>query len=407
MRKLTIATAVSIAAAGIFAALQLTEQSDAQDPTVAKAAQNAPDKGVVEGKGTIDSAFSVPLVNKVPGTTTILWLVPNGSAVQKGDDLFELDDSSLREQMQVQQIKMMQAQATAAQAEEKLKLHALEMENSLIAAKASLEVAEKSQASVVGEGGELDLKQRELNRELKLLQDKIELIENRPKNQLEADHIALQYELTLLDLRNQLKTVQEQLQHLNDHVRPLAAARHDGEVKIAETHFKRQQAVGEFQTAQLKAGLEAARRPIEVEQQRLEELEQSVENCRVVAPRDGTVVYANSGTRRSQVVAIAEGVTLRERQKVMTLYDPENRLVRMRVHKSQLDDLKVGQSAKVRVDAFPDRVFSGTVVVISDSPERNRFPSDGELYSVVINVEKPQPELKPGMTCDVTVDVGE
>ena len=91
----------------------------------------------------------------------------------------------------------------------------------------------------------------------------------------------------------------------------------------------------------------------------------------------------------------------------MTLVDPEHRLATLRMHKSQLSDLKVGQPAKIRVDALPGQVFSGTVTEIADSPERIRFPSDAELYSVTINIEKPQPELKPGMTCDVTIDVSE
>jgi len=405
MRKLTIATVVSISFAGIVATLQFNGQSQAQEASAQGVAQKAAEKGVIRESGTIESALSIPLVNKLPGTTTILWLVHDGAAVKKGDVLFELDDSVLQEQLQQQKIKLMQARASAAQAEESLKLHILETEDSLTAAKTSLDVAARSSESVLGEGGELDLKQKELERKLKLLKTKIEMIENRPKNQLEADHIALQYKLTLLDLRNQVDIVQEQLLHHGRHVRPLAVTKHEGEVRIATRHFNRQKAAGEYRTEQLKAAVESARLPFEIEQQHLQEIEESLENCRIVAPRDGTVVYANSSARRTPVTVIGEGVSLRERQRVMTLIDPENRLATLYVHASRLDDLKTGQAATIRVDALADRVISGTVAEIAESPARIRFPAGDERYAVVINIDKPQPELKPGMTCQVEIDV--
>lgn len=407
MQKLTVAMLVSISIAGIFVALQLTDESEAQDATTLGVLQKAPKKGVIRENGTIDSALNIPIVNKIPGTTTILSLARNGSVVQKGDVLFELDDSGLRQQLQEQQIKVVTAQANSAEAEQNLKLHLLESETTLIDARTALEVAEKSQAGVLGEGGELDLRERELNRELKLLKNKIKMIENRPKTQVEPEQLVLQYELMLVDLRTQLETVQEQLEHHKQHVRPLAAAKHEGEVKIAASDLKRQTAVSEFQTAQLKAALEAARLPIDIEQQRLQDLEQSLENCRVVAPRDGMIVYANPSSRRTPVVVIKEGLPLRERQKVMTLVDPENRIATMYVHESRLAQLKVGQSTTIGVDALPNQTFSGRITSIADSPDRSRWPRNEKRYEVVVEIEKPQPELKPGLSCNVEIDVSE
>ena len=86
-----------ISAAGFLATFQFSVQSNAQDATALGAQQKTPEEGVFRENGTIDGAFSIPIVNKLPGTTRILSLVPNGSVVQKGDLLFELDDSSLQD----------------------------------------------------------------------------------------------------------------------------------------------------------------------------------------------------------------------------------------------------------------------------------------------------------------------
>jgi hypothetical protein len=91
----------------------------------------------------------------------------------------------------------------------------------------------------------------------------------------------------------------------------------------------------------------------------------------------------------------------------MTLVDPENRIVTMYVHESRLSDLKVGQSAKIRVDALPGRVFSGALTNIADTPDRSRWPRNEKRYEVVVEIEKPQPELKPGLSCNVEIDVSE
>ena len=67
---------------------------------------------VVES-GTIKSLEQVSLKNEVEGQTTLIYLIPEGTRVQKGDLLVELDASRLQDDLIQQQIAVENADARA------------------------------------------------------------------------------------------------------------------------------------------------------------------------------------------------------------------------------------------------------------------------------------------------------
>jgi multidrug efflux pump subunit AcrA (membrane-fusion protein) len=75
----------------------------------------------------------------------------------------------------------------------------------------------------------------------------------------------------------------------------------------------------------------------------------------------------------------------------------------------ELGRFSIGQPIKVRVDAFPDRAFSGSIVFISDTAEftpRNvRTPDERVklVYAVKIKIENPDHALKPGLQAEADV----
>ena len=83
----------------------------------------------------------------------------------------------------------------------------------------------------------------------------------------------------------------------------------------------------------------------------------------------------------------------------LVVYIPENRIGRVRI----------GQSAEVRVDSFPDRVFPGRVSAIASEAEftpRNVQTQEERVnlvFAVEIVIPNPEQALKPGMPADVTI----
>ncbi|HEY3396554.1 MAG TPA: efflux RND transporter periplasmic adaptor subunit [Armatimonadota bacterium] len=70
--------------------------------------------------------------------------------------------------------------------------------------------------------------------------------------------------------------------------------------------------------------------------------------------------------------------------------------VQAQVSELQIAGLKVGETARVTVDALPGRIFAGRIARISPATNLNQ-----RLYTVEVNVDNAQRLIKPGMFCRV------
>ena len=79
----------------------------------------------------------------------------------------------------------------------------------------------------------------------------------------------------------------------------------------------------------------------ELEKSKEKKLERQIANCKIMAPADGLVVYANDPNRAfgSNQPQIEEGATVRERQKIFSLPDITRMQVNTKVHESQIDKI--------------------------------------------------------------------
>jgi HlyD family secretion protein len=74
--------------------------------------------------------------------------------------------------------------------------------------------------------------------------------------------------------------------------------------------------------------------------------------------------------------------------------------VNANVSESDIGGLREGQTAHFSVDAYPERQFEGTVVQVRNAPTTVQ---NVVTYDVVIAVDNPSGELKPGMTATVAI----
>src|SRR5581483_8533590 len=131
-----------------------------------------------------------------------------------------------------------------------------------------------------------------------------------------------------------------------------------------------------------------------------------IEKCKLYAPGDGLVVYANDTNqfRGNNQPLIEEGAIDRERQKIFSLPDIEHMQVNTKVHESMVDRVRSGQPAKIRVDAFANLPLTGTVQKIQPLPDPNSFfSSDVKVYSTIVGIDQTNTSLRPGMTAEVTI----
>jgi RND family efflux transporter MFP subunit len=179
----------------------------------------------------------------------------------------------------------------------------------------------------------------------------------------------------------------------------------EGNLETAQRKLEQVVINNDAQLAQTEAALQAAIESLKKEQELLERYREQVDKCKIFAPQDGMVAYAVSRSRYSQE-EIREGATVRPRQQILSLPNLSIMQVKTSVHESVLDQIEEGLKAVIRVDAFPDRVYQGTVKSVAVLPDQGGwFSPDTKVYETIVTIDEEVKQLKPGMTAVVEIDV--
>jgi len=363
----------------------------------------------VRERGELESADTREIVCQVRGTTTILRVVPEGSVVKKGDLLVELDSAALRAELLQQQMVVAKAESELRQSETALAVVRQQEKGQLAAAELALQVAELDRKKCLGEGGEIELRLKEADAQIRVNQQKLKVAESLvqraedairrreagPEKLEEARLVAVEAQAAL-----EVATASKRL--LTEHLRNHLAAQL--ELAIVEAKTALSQVRHEFDAAvqMAEAEVRARRAALDLEQAKLAGIQQQIENCRILAPRDGLVVYAKTRYDRG----IEPGASVRQGQPLLLMPDIKRLRVRVQVHESSIDRIRKGQPVTVRFDAFPDRAFQGTVTEIGNTPEPPGFLfPDEKNYPILVSIENPAPALRLGMTGLAEIDV--
>jgi HlyD family secretion protein len=84
-------------------------------------------------------------------------------------------------------------------------------------------------------------------------------------------------------------------------------------------------------------------------------------------------------------------------------------IVEITVHESSITKIKPDQIAKITIDAFPDRTFTGKVLKIAPLPDQQRswLNPDLKVYKTQVTIDGSYDFLKPGMSAKVETTVEE
>jgi HlyD family secretion protein len=156
------------------------------------------------------------------------------------------------------------------------------------------------------------------------------------------------------------------------------------------------------------ADLNSQSNSLALNEERLVKETEQLDKSKIYAPKGGMVVYAKSRSRFSSESMIEEGATVRKRQDLITLPDTSKMKVEIKVHESQINKVKKGQTAFVVLDSAPDKKYKGIVSRVAPLPDSASFFSDPNLkeYATEILVTDPLPaELKPGVSARTEIVV--
>jgi HlyD family secretion protein len=124
---------------------------------------------------------------------------------------------------------------------------------------------------------------------------------------------------------------------------------------------------------------------------------EDVANATIRAPIRGTVLTRDVeiGSPVSSILNLGANATL-----VMTLGDIDQVFVRGKVDEADIGRVRMGQQARIRVETFKDRTFTGRVTQISPmGVEKDNVTN----FEVRVSIDNPGKELKANMTANAEI----
>ena len=340
--------------------------------------------------GTIE-ATQVDVSAKLAGRIRRLH-VKEGDRVAEGQLLAELEDEELRAEMGRQEAGLRTAEATlrdlrAGARREEIDearanvARAQAQLDDLVAGSRAQEI-EEARAAVRSAEATRAWTERDLQRATELLRK--ELIAAQ-----EVDRARQAYEVAVA----QEKTARERLALTLEGARRQQVEAARAQLKAAQDRLALVLAGPRpDQVAAAQAQVEQARSALALARSRLKEMT-------LTAPVAGVVLRKN----------LEAGETASPGVPILTLMDPKDVWVRAYIPEEEVGRIKVGDGARVTVDAYAGRVFAGRISEIAAEAEftpknvQTKKERVNLVFRIKIAVDNPDGILKPGMPADADV----
>ncbi|MBL6756820.1 MAG: efflux RND transporter periplasmic adaptor subunit [Planctomycetes bacterium] len=368
-------------------------------------------------RGNLEASDSISLKCEIEGRSTIIFLAEEGTFLNEGDLVVELDVSQLADELVAQEIEVKNAEAAFTKAREQYDIQVIQNESDIAAAELALELAELDLAKYTGnpeanEPGEWDNELAKAE-ETVLLQEeqlataekeltwaiKLHAEEFKSQNELEQKQFAKQRaEVQLGQAKRELDLIVK-----FGNRRKLAELQSDVDTRRRDISKTEKQAAAKL--ADFEAERESASFKLNREREQLQELKEQVGKSKIYAPEPGLLVYAREKSRWGSGDTIEEGDEVRERQELCTIPRQGGMTVKASIHETKLKKIQAGLPCLVTVDAFPNRTFEGRVdfvAVMADSGSWRSNPNQ-RLYKADISLLNPIRDMRPGMSCSVDI----
>ncbi len=268
-------------------------------------------------------------------TLQITDLVPEGTRVEEGDFLIQLDDRESRADLDQAQDALASLEADLSETKARQSLRMSELRNSL--------------------------KMATFNRQ----QAELRLSASQFESQARQDIARLQ--LRQAEIR----------------------------LERTQTEIASQEIIHRSALVKLNTQLSQARARVAENQERIDAL-------RIVAPIAGLVVYREVGGWRSRE-RLRKGYTAWPGETLISIPDLDRMEAQLYVNEIDWPRIRVGQPARVSLDAYPEVELPGRVVEVGKLAQTSPAPDSPPGFPVVIAIDGTRPDLKPGMTARVEI----
>ena len=396
MKRLMAAVVILAALAGVFwyTRTRTAPAPVAEGPRTARVTRGNL-VASVSSSGVLQPYAQVEVRSRATGTVVELR-VQEGARVTKGQLLAVIDDRDARAGYETSQASLTSALARFEQARGQLAsasaqnaVRVAQSEGALATSRARLQQALAGARPEQIDQAKEALRQAELGADL--ARQNLDRTRNLFTDGLVA-RSALEAAQNAHDIAQaQLRAAQSRVRELQAGTRPEEVAIARAQVREAETALDQARAA-RLQERVLAADVTAADAQARSIRAQVAQAADRLAESRIPASIDGIVAKMAVQVGQSVIGGTSGGGTL-----VMTLADTRVIQAAVSVDESDVAQIKSGMTVRITADALPGRTFAGKVVRIAP---QSTVTQNVTQYAVVVDLERPDPALRLGMTVD-------
>jgi len=343
--------------------------------------------------GVVDAAKFYPIVNE-SSETQIIWLLTDGTPVKFGDLIIKLNEAKLKKEVGDQERqdaeaaersraeiaearkRVQNANSSQQKAQDDLKLAQVEGNAAIEKANAEIEFMQK----------ELELAQGQLDKRKRLADERLMPLSQveEAADQARAKQFGLEKAKRELERAKQEAEATERIKQLDMHKAGL-------ELTLAESALARSQA--------------EAIRSQRARTDKLEDARRQLAQAEVRAPFAGTLLLERTWDDGMRTLRVGDRV--HEGQRIANIVDLGQMRVKCDISEGDIEHVKPGQEARIRVAAIGDRELLGTVQNIDNLAKERGWWEGGtpgkQIFGATIALSSRDKRLRPGMSASVQI----
>ncbi|HMQ68217.1 MAG TPA: efflux RND transporter periplasmic adaptor subunit [Ignavibacteria bacterium] len=134
----------------------------------------------------------------------------------------------------------------------------------------------------------------------------------------------------------------------------------------------------------------------------LSRIRYDISKTTIYSPMDGTVTQLNNELGEKVLGTISN-----QGSQIMTISDLAKMECQVEVGETDVSTINIGDTARIEIDAFPDKVFTGYVYEIANSALQTGQGTQDAVVNFVVKIRilNNDVDLRPGMSCTVDIEV--
>lgn len=319
-------------------------------------------------QGALESSDNTLIKCRVRGSSTINWLIENGTQVKPGDELMRLENKQIEDFLH-ERTKFAYLSRDAAVG---FRAHAT---------RAGMAISEylegQYRTALLTLEKDLAIAEAQLRTSTNMLEHAQMMFANGYVSELEVE----QKQITIRRIKAEVAIKKTEIDVLKRFTK-------DEQVTTLK---------GDWESA--KAAANGHEEVVRMDEARMTLAEREIEQCVIKAPKSGLVIYPSTASWKD-APDIAEGATVHKNQVLLLMPDLTKMQVKVGIHESMVDRIKPGMPARV---TLPGTALDGHVSFVASAAQPSGWWTGNIVkYDAIISLPSVA-GLKPGMSAEVKV----